>query len=412
VERFKRWHAHPVGFAVMVFVGLILISGALMGILTLTHHTATFRPDTSYVAIVSHDGQKQTVPTREPTVGALLEKLHIKVTSRDRVEPSLSTAIEQDNFRVNIYRALPVTITDGSKVTATYSAAATPRSVVAQTGQTLYSEDTVTAAPVRYFVAQQSIGQEITIHRSVPVTLNVYGTMLSLRTHADTVSELLKAKNIKLTAADTVIPAGDTPITPGMQVFVNRVGTQIVAETQTIPAPLQVITDATLTFGTSAVRQQGSAGTQVLTYQVQTQNGVIVSKTLLQTVVTVAAVPQIVVRGQAVSIPADKQAVMAQAGIAASDYPYVDYIVSHESGWCPTKLQGQIGYCPGYVPDSFPAGKGYGLVQATPGTKMASAGADWKTNPVTQLRWATSYAVGRYGSWGAAYDHWLSHHNW
>jgi len=103
---------------------------------------------------------------------------------------------------------------------------------------------------------------------------------------------------------------------------------------------------------------------------------------------------------------------MASAGISSSDYPYVDYIISHESGWCPTKLQGQIGYCPPYAPDSIPAGLGYGLGQATPGTKMASFGADWKTNAATQLRWATSYALGRYGSWGAAYNYWQAHHNW
>jgi hypothetical protein len=43
---------------------------------------------------------------------------------------------------------------------------------------------------------------------------------------------------------------------------------------------------------------------------------------------------------------------------------------------------------------------------------MASAGADWATNPVTQLKWCNGYAVGRYGSWGAAYNHWLANHNW
>jgi hypothetical protein len=40
----------------------------------------------------------------------------------------------------------------------------------------------------------------------------------------------------------------------------------------------------------------------------------------------------------------------------------------------------------------------YGIWQANPGTKMASAGRDWATNPWTQLRWAVGYAVGRYGS--------------
>jgi uncharacterized protein YabE (DUF348 family) len=412
VERFKRWHGHPVGFAVMVFFGLLFIGGVILLGLAATHSTTTFHPDTSYITIVSHDHQKQTVPTNERTVGALLKKLNIRVTSRDRVEPSLSTAIDQENFRINVYRAVPVTITDGTTTSTTYTAAATPRSVVAQTGQSLFAEDKVSAEPARNFVAQQSIGERIVIQRSVPVTLNVYGTMLSLRTHATTVSELLRSKNVRLTKADTVIPAGDTPITSNMQVFVNRVGTQIVTETQTVPAPMQVITDPSLSFGTSAVRQQGSSGTQVLTYQVNSQNGVVVSRTLLQTVVTVAPVPQIVVRGQAVSIPADKQAVMAQAGISANDYKYVDYIASHEGGWCPTKIQGTHN-CPGYMnPSDVPTYGGYGIFQATPGQKMASAGGDWATSAVTQIRWATGYAVARYGSWEGAYNHWTVSHNW
>jgi len=411
VERFKRWHRHPVGFALMVFFGLVLVSGAVLGVLATTHTTSTFHPNSNYIVIISHDNQKETVPTNEATVGDLLKRLNIHVGSRDRVEPSLKTAIDQDNFRVNVYRAVPVTITDGTTTTTSYSAAGTPRSIVAQTGQSLYAEDEVTQEPAQNFVAQQSIGERIVIQRSVPVTLNVYGTMLSLRTHATTVSELLKAKNVRLTKVDTVIPAGNTPITPNIQVFVNRVGTQIVTETQTIPAPLQTVTDSSLSFGTSAVRQQGSDGTQVLTYQVQTQNGAVVSKTLLQTVVTVAPVPQIVARGLAVSIPADKQAVMAQAGVKPSDYPYVDYIASHEGGWCPTKVQGTHD-CPGYAPNPIPSYGGYGIFQATPGSKMASAGSDWATSAVTQIRWATGYANARYGGWEGAYNHWTVNHNW
>ena len=43
---------------------------------------------------------------------------------------------------------------------------------------------------------------------------------------------------------------------------------------------------------------------------------------------------------------------------------------------------------------------------------MASAGSDWATNPVTQLRWCNGYAQDRYGSWAAAYNHWLAYRNW
>lgn len=46
----------------------------------------------------------------------------------------------------------------------------------------------------------------------------------------------------------------------------------------------------------------------------------------------------------------------------------------------------------------------YGIPQANPGTKMASAGPDWRTNPETQLRWMIGYARARFGSMcGAAY---------
>ena len=54
----------------------------------------------------------------------------------------------------------------------------------------------------------------------------------------------------------------------------------------------------------------------------------------------------------------------------------------------------------------------YGLCQALPATKMASAGADWRDNPVTQLKWCHGYAIGRYGTWRAAYNFWLANHWW
>jgi hypothetical protein len=45
----------------------------------------------------------------------------------------------------------------------------------------------------------------------------------------------------------------------------------------------------------------------------------------------------------------------------------------------------------------------YGIPQATPGTKMSSAGPDWRTNPWTQLRWMIGYVDGKFGSECAAF---------
>jgi hypothetical protein len=47
----------------------------------------------------------------------------------------------------------------------------------------------------------------------------------------------------------------------------------------------------------------------------------------------------------------------------------------------------------------------YGIPQALPGDKMASAGADWATNPATQITWGISYISGRYGTPCGAWAH-------
>jgi hypothetical protein len=85
---------------------------------------------------------------------------------------------------------------------------------------------------------------------------------------------------------------------------------------------------------------------------------------------------------------------MSAAGIAESDWGYVDYVVSRESGWNPNATNRSSGAC--------------GLVQALPCSKVPGSG----YNPVDNLRWANGYAVGRYGSWAGAYNFWVNNHWW
>jgi len=393
----------------------ILVVATVVIFLIANNGRTQFKPITAYIAIVSHDHVRQIVPTNEPTVGALLKKLSINLNPGDVVEPNLSTPITQDNFRVNIYRAVPVEIIDGSQEVFTFSARTTARSIAQQSGITLYPEDYVYLQPVTNFLVQPTIGEQVIVVPATPVNLNVYGTQSLIRTHASTVGGLLQAEHITLGQNDTIQPAVSASLTANTQVFLIHHGTQLSTVQRTVPMPVQTILDDSLTFGTSAIRQQGSTGEELLTYQQNLDNGVVVSQTLIQTVVTQQPVAEIIAEGQAIQIPSDITAVMAEAGIASSDYPYVNYIVSNESGWCPTKVQGDIGYCPGYAPSNsniLSEQIGYGLGQATPGDKMAPFGGDWETDPVTQLKWATSYADGRYGSWEAAYNHWQYYHNW
>jgi hypothetical protein len=52
-----------------------------------------------------------------------------------------------------------------------------------------------------------------------------------------------------------------------------------------------------------------------------------------------------------------------------------------------------------------PSSGAYGIPQSLPGSKMASAGADWRTNPATQIRWGLGYIHDRYGSPCGAWAH-------
>lgn len=70
---------------------------------------------------------------------------------------------------------------------------------------------------------------------------------------------------------------------------------------------------------------------------------------------------------------------------------YANWVINKESGWNPTAVNATSG--------------AYGICQSLPGTKMAAAGSDWKTNIETQAKWCDAYANSRYGGWEGAYDH-------
>jgi hypothetical protein len=58
-----------------------------------------------------------------------------------------------------------------------------------------------------------------------------------------------------------------------------------------------------------------------------------------------------------------------------------------------------------------PSSSAYGIPQALPGKKMASAGEDWRTNPQTQIKWGLKYIKGRYKTPCGALGH-SNKHNW
>jgi len=87
----------------------------------------------------------------------------------------------------------------------------------------------------------------------------------------------------------------------------------------------------------------------------------------------------------------------AARGWTGPNWDALNWIYMHESGWNQ------------YAKN--PSSDAYGIPQALPGSKMASAGADWRTNAATQIKWGLGYIAERYGTPTKAQQFWKAH-NW
>ena len=81
---------------------------------------------------------------------------------------------------------------------------------------------------------------------------------------------------------------------------------------------------------------------------------------------------------------------LASFGFASSEWNCLKPLWERESGW-------------NYKAAN--ASGAYGIPQALPGSKMASAGSDWLTNPATQIKWGLGYIKGTYGTPCTAWSH-------
>jgi murein DD-endopeptidase MepM/ murein hydrolase activator NlpD len=87
---------------------------------------------------------------------------------------------------------------------------------------------------------------------------------------------------------------------------------------------------------------------------------------------------------------------MARQMVPADQFQCFSNIVDHESSW-------------NYRAQN-PSSGAYGLMQALPGSKMSTAGADWQTNPATQIKWGLNYMENRYGGPCGAWSFWQANH--
>lgn len=88
-------------------------------------------------------------------------------------------------------------------------------------------------------------------------------------------------------------------------------------------------------------------------------------------------------------------ALLLDQGFALDQMPCLDKIWNKESGWNTTAEN--------------PSGA-YGIPQAKPASQMAKYGSDYRTNPVTQIKWGLDYIERRYKTPCGAWSYWQEHH--
>ncbi len=302
-RRFYKTKSKPYtlrrGLAVSVFIFVFVLSCVAWSHdqFINSKNTAFADGDGQNLVSVYYDGQNKTIATNATTVREALSKMGVTLQKGDVVEPSADSAITLGVTNVNVYRALSYEIRDGSKVINTTSGYRSPKKVAEQAGLTVYPEDEIKTERVDEFVQNDSVGQRVVIDRANAVTVILAGKKFVLRSRAATVGELFAEKKLDVRAQDIVQTPLNTKLENGMTIVVNRTGQRVVTQEQSVGFETIQTVDSTKPVGYSEVQDQGSNGTKVLSYLVTEQDGVEVSRQLLEEKITTNAKPRIIIVG-------------------------------------------------------------------------------------------------------------------
>ncbi len=371
----------------------VLIALAFLGVIIFANHRVQAQSATAvagqHIITLHDDGVDKGFITKKATLREALAEQGIRVDANDRTEPGLDEKLVANSYQVNVYRARPVVIRDGNVETKIITAYRTAKQIAAQADIPLLDEDKVELS-VASDPITNGAAQILTVTRATPFTFEFYGKTEQSYTMATTVADMLKEKGISLTKADGISPATTSTITANMKVRLWREGVQTVTVDEDVAFDTKQIKDADRDKGYKEVQTKGENGKRTVTYEINMQNGIEVSRKEINSNVTKQPIQQVEIIGTKVTLPAGShEDWMAAAGISPSDYGYVNYIFTRESGWRPNAVS-----LNGY----------YGLGQ-TNLAKLSSACPNWESDPICQIRLFTSYANG-YGGWAGSYDAW------
>ena len=242
-------------------------------------------------------GVEKTIVTKARTIREALKLAKFSIDERqDVVEPSLDSEMVAEKYNINIFRARPITIVDGDKRLKVTTAEQTPALIAKAAGIEVFEEDKTTLSNSDN-MAVDGANMVMKIDRASMVNFVLYGKESVIRTHAKTVGELLKEKNIDPKKDDTLSVDRSAKIIPGMKIELWRNGKQTITAEEDVKFEVEKVQDANRDSGYREVKQAGENGKKNVTYEVEMKNGVEVSRKEIASVVTKEPKKQIEIVG-------------------------------------------------------------------------------------------------------------------
>ena len=230
-------------------------------------------------------GAEKTIVTKARTIREALKLAKFSIDERqDVVEPSLDSEMVAEKYNINIFRARPITIVDGNKRLKITTAEQTPALIAKAAGIEVFEEDKTTLSNSDN-MAVDGANMVMKIDRASMVNFVLYGKESVIRTHAKTVSELLKEKNIEPKKDDTLSVDRSAKIIPGMKIELWRNGKQTITAEEDVKFEVEKVQDANRDSGYREVKQVGENGKKNVTYEIEMKNGVEVSRKEIASVV-------------------------------------------------------------------------------------------------------------------------------
>jgi len=242
-------------------------------------------------------GEERAIVTRAATVADVLRDANVTVDPADIVEPALTEKLVAKNYHVNVYRARPVVVTDGTARMRVMTAEQSPRQIAQAAKLTLYDEDITKVERVDDVVSEGGAGLKLLIDRATPFTFVLYGKKFEAHSQAATVGDMLNDKGVKLAVQDGTSVPLTTPLVAGMSVEVWRNGVQTVTQEEEVAMPIRQVQNADQPVGFKQVQTPGKAGKKQVTYELNLQNGVEVSRNIIQSVVSQQPTEQVEIVG-------------------------------------------------------------------------------------------------------------------